>query len=142
MEALLKYFSGMILSLLALLAPIQPLVVSVVVFIVIDFITGVFASYRVAHRTGSPWFFSSEEAWRTLYKLGFTLLVIVMSWVLEGLVSPLFDLPLSRLFTGFVCGVEMWSLLENASQISDEPYFEWMRRYLRRRVEKEVDRVK
>ncbi len=141
MEALLKYCSGIVLSLLAILAPIQPLVVSVFIFIMIDFFTGVFASYKVAKRSGNEWFFSSEEAWRTLYKLGFTLLVVVMAWLLEGLLQPLFEIPLSRLFTGFVCGVELWSLLENASQLSDEPYFEWMRRYLRRRVEKEVDRV-
>ena len=47
-------------------------------------------------------------------------------------------LNVARLFTGFTCGVELWSFLENASQLSDAPLFRWLRRYVRRRIRREA----
>ncbi|MFI3248130.1 MAG: phage holin family protein [Rikenellaceae bacterium] len=139
MEALFRYISAIPLSILALFSPITPLVICVVIFIAIDFVTGVWASRRVALKEGKSWYFESEEAWRTLYKLGFSLMAIMMAWLLESYVIDFVDIKLARLFAGFVCGVEMWSFLENASQISDAPYFEWMRKYVHRRVKKDME---
>ena len=48
------------------------------------------------------------------------------------------QLNVARLFAGFTCGVELWSFLENAAQLSDAPFFLRMRRYVRRRIGKEV----
>ena len=45
------------------------------------------------------------------------------------------------LFTGFACGVEFWSFLENAAQLSDAPLFRWLKRYVRRRMRKEAGDV-
>ncbi|MFR9620679.1 MAG: phage holin family protein [Rikenellaceae bacterium] len=139
MEVLFKYCSALAMSILALFAPISPLIACVVLFIAIDFVSGVWASYRVAEKEKRSWFFESEEAWRTLYKLGFTLIAISMAWLLECYVVDFVDLKITKLFTGFVCGVELWSFLENASQISDAPLFEWMRKYVHRRVKKEIE---
>ena len=51
------------------------------------------------------------------------------------------DLHAARLFTGFACGVEFWSFLENAAQLSDAPLFRWLKRYVRRRMRKEAGDV-
>ena len=48
------------------------------------------------------------------------------------------QLNVARLFMGFTCGVELWSFLENAAQLSDAPLFHWLRRYVRRRIRKEA----
>jgi hypothetical protein len=48
-------------------------------------------------------------------------------------------LNMAKLFTGFVCGVELWSFLENASAISCSPLFKWMSRWVKHRVEREVE---
>ncbi len=141
MEVIYKYVSAVVISLLALFAPISPLVACVVAFIGIDFVTGVWASRHQALSEGREWYFESEQAWRTLYKLGFTLIATAMAWVIESCVINFVELRLARLFVGFVCGVEMWSFLENASQFSDAPYFEWMRKYVRRRIDKEIENV-
>ena len=50
MEALYRYFSGMVAALLALAAPIAPLAVCVVGVITFDFLTGVVASRADAQR--------------------------------------------------------------------------------------------
>ncbi|MFI3304886.1 MAG: phage holin family protein [Rikenellaceae bacterium] len=140
MELIYKYASAILLSVLALFAPIMPLVLCVMLFISIDFVTGVLASRRRAEDQQQAWFFESEEAWRTIYKLGFTLIAIAMAWIIESCILDFVEIRLARLFTGFVCGVEFWSFLENAAQFSDAPYFEWMRQYVRRRVDKEAEK--
>ncbi len=140
MEALYRYISAMVLSLFALFAPINSLVWCVVIFISIDFVSGVCASRAKARGESRRWYFESEAAWRTLYKLGFTIIAIAMAWLIDSCIIDFVDLRLAKLFTGFVCGVELWSFLENAAYFSDAPYFEWMRQYVKRRVEKEAER--
>ncbi len=140
MELIYRYISAAVLSLLALFAPISPLILCVMLFIAVDFISGVWASSRRAHLAGEPWYFESREAWRTLHKLGFALMAIAMAWLIEVYILDFVELRLARIFAGFVCGVELWSFLENASQLSDAPYFEWMRKYVRRRIDKEIEK--
>ena len=142
MEELFRFFKMLLISLLSLFAPVKPLIYCALVFVLIDFVTGVAASRAVAKREGRSWYFESREAWRTLYKGGFVVMAIGMMWILESCVLDFMTLNLTKLFTGFVCSVELGSFLENAAQFSDTPLFEWMRRYLHRRIENQIDNVK
>lgn len=118
-----------------------PLVACVFGFIAVDFLTGVAASRAVARREGRPWWFESAEAWRTVQKLALVATGIVMAWAVDRHVLDFMDLHAARLFTGFACGVEFWSFLENAAQLSDAPLFRWLKRYVRRRMRKEAGDV-
>ena len=124
---------------LSLFAPIAPLVGCAVTFVAVDFVTGVAASRARAHAQGEEWFFESHEAWHTVLKLGFVVVAIAMSWLVERFVLDFVTLNLAKMFTGFTCAVEFWSFLENASQLSDSPIFVWLKRYARRRIRKEGD---
>ena len=135
MEVLYRLFSGTALGLLALFAPIGPLVATAVAFIAIDFLSGVAADRALAHREGRKWYFESHEAWRT----ALTVTAIAMAWLIDCCVLDFMDLHIARLFTGFTCGVELWSFLENAAQLSDAPLFRWLRRYVHRRIRREVE---
>ena len=138
MEVLFRYFSAFVASLCGLLCPIAPLITTATLFIVVDFITGVIASHAEARREGRRWWFESRKAWRTVIKAGFVAIAIVMMWVLDYHVLEFMHLNMAKLFTGFVCGVELWSFLENAATISRAPLFEWMSRWVKRHVEREV----
>ncbi len=138
METLYRLVSGAAAALAALFSPVGPLVTCAVVFIGIDFLTGVLASRTMARREGRIWYFESAEAWRTIMKLGLTIVAIGMAWLIDSCVLGFMNLNLARLFTGFTCGVEMWSFLENAAQLSDAPLFRWLRRYVHRRIQREV----
>ena len=139
MEILFRYFSGVATALTALLCPIAPLIIATTVFILVDFITGVIASRAEARREGRDWWFESRKAWRTVLKLGFVLMSIVLISVIDRHILGFMNLNLANLFTGFVCGVELWSFLENAATISRSPLFDWLGRWVKRRVTKEVD---
>ena len=138
MEAIYRCANGAILGLAALFAPIKPLILCALSFILIDFVTGVLASRCEAKQRGEPWYFSSHEAWRTIRKAGFVLLTISMSWLIEWYILDFVTLNLTRILTGAICGVEMWSFLENASVLSDAKLFEWLRKYVKRKVEEEI----
>lgn len=140
METLYRFVSGAAAGVAALFAPVAPLVACALLFIGIDFLTGVAASRAVARREGRAWFFESCEAWRTVLKMGLTLTAIAMAWLIDSCVLDFMQLNIARLFTGFTCGVELWSFLENAAQLSDAPLFRWLRRYVRRRIDREVGR--
>lgn len=138
MEILCKLISATTAALCALLCPVAPLITTAMLFIVIDFVTGIAASRAVAHREGREWWIESRKAWRTIAKAGFTAVAIVMMWLIDSLLLDFMNLHLAKLFTGFVCGVEMWSFLENASAISPSPLFTWLGKWVKHRVEEEV----
>ena len=71
-------------------------------------------------------------------KTWFVLLTIVMTWLVESCVLDFMNLHLTRMVAGVICGVEMWSLLENISVLSDARIFVWLRQYVHRRIEKEI----
>ena len=122
----------------SLFAPIKSVILCALLFILIDFVTGVLASRCEAKQRGEKWYFSSHEAWRTIRKAGFVLLTISMCWLIEWCILDFVTLNLTRIITGAICGVEMWSFLENASVLSDTKLFEWLRNYVKRKVEQEI----
>lgn len=139
MEILCKYISATVAALCALLCPIAPLIATTLLFIVIDFVTGIMASRILARREGREWHIESRKAWRTIFKAGFAAVAIVMMWLIDSVLLGFMSLNLANVFTGFVCGVELWSFLENATIISDSPLFSWLGRWVKYRVTKEVD---
>lgn len=138
MEALFKYINAAVMGVAALFAPVRPIIICSLVFVAIDFITGVLASRSMAKSEGRAWYFESREAWRTVRKAGFVITAIAMTWMVECCILDFMQLHLTRLFAGMICGVEMWSFLENASVLSDARLFGWMRRYVHRRIKQEI----
>lgn len=138
MEVMYRYANGAILGLAALFAPIRSVVLCALTFIFVDFVTGVIASRCEAKQRGEKWYFSSHEAWRTIRKAGFVMLTIAMSWLIEYCILDFMMLHITRIIAGAICGVEMWSFLENASVLSDAKLFEWLRNYVKRKVEREI----
>jgi len=132
MENAVKYLWGAVAGLCAVFVPIRGLVICAVVFVAVDFATGVVASRCRARRAGLVWTFSSRRAWDTVLKAMLVMAGIVLAWLLESVVLGFMELHLAKIFTGFVCGVEFWSYLENASDISGNPLFLALRRVMER----------
>ena len=119
MEASYRAFSGLLASCAAFFAPVAPLVVCMLLFIAVDFLTGIAADRTTTRNEGRAWYFESRKAWRTVVKLALCVTAIVMAWLLA-------------------CGVELWSFLENAALLSDAPLFRTLQRFVRRRIERET----
>jgi len=132
METAVKYLCGAVAGLAAVFAPIGGLVACAAVFVAVDFATGVAASRRRARRAGVEWTFSSRRAWDTVVKAVLVMAGIALAWLLESVVLGFAELNMAKIFTGFVCGVEFWSYLENAADISGRPLFLALRRLMER----------
>jgi hypothetical protein len=61
-----------------------------------------------------------------------------MTWLVDCYVLSFMELNLANLFTGFVCGVELWSFVENGSTISQSKLFEWLSRWIKSKLKREV----
>lgn len=142
MEALFRAVSGTgagaLAGVAALFAPAAPLATCATAAIFVDFVTGCLASRAVARRAGRRWRFESRKAWRTVRKWALVVTGIVMAWTVEYAAGEATGIPMARLFTGFVCGVELWSFLENAAQLSEAPLFRRLKRFLADRIGKEA----
>lgn len=132
MEALFKYFSGLLSAAAAFFAPIAGLTVCALVFVGTDFVTGVIADCRRTIRCGRRWRFESRQAWRTVRKAGFLVTAIAMAWMMDVCILDSANMQTARLIAGFACGVELWSVLENASDITGSPLFMHLRRLMAR----------
>lgn len=112
-----------------------PLFVTVSIFEMVDFFTGCIKSYVVSTRNGKRFSFQSIKAWRTIYKYVFILIGIVLCELLDQSIAASTRLRFANYFTGFACGVELWSFLENAAIISDHQIFRWLRQFMKFKVE-------
>ena len=134
-----KIFVGILAGFLSVFVQnLLPLFVTVTVFEIIDFVTGVIKSAVVAKRTKQQFAFESVKAWRTIYKFVFILVGIVLAEMLDKTVSTETRLRFANYFTAFCCGVEFWSFLENAAVISDHPIFRWLRKFMKFKLEDEI----
>ncbi len=134
-----RMISGVVCAVGALLLPARPLLVCVGVFVALDFVLGIWASRARAVRENREWRFESRKAWRTVYKAVFAMLGICMAWTLDTLVLDFAQLHLAKIFTGFVCGVEFWSYLENAADISNLPIFKALKSLMKGKIEKTLN---
>ncbi len=134
MENLFKYTAGAAASLAGLLAPVKGLILCALAFIAIDFVTGVWADRKRVRAKGGKWGFESAKAWRSVVKTAFVMGGIVLAWLIDAHILGFMNLNLARLFTGFVCGVEFWSYLENAAEISGHPIFIWLKRFMKSKL--------
>jgi phage-related holin len=133
-----RYLSGTAAGLLSLLAPVRPLVLCALIFVAIDFVTGVMASRKRARKRGEPWGFESEKAWNTVAKLFFVMAGILLAWLIDAWILPHMNLRMANIFTGFVCGVEFWSYLENAAEISEHPAFRALKKLMKNSYDKRL----
>lgn len=138
MEAFYRFVSGAVAGAVSFFAPLAPSVFCALAFVAADFVTGVAADRRRTLGCGRRWAFTSAKAWRTVLKAGFLVTAIAMCRLLEVCVLDFVTPGITKLFTGFACGVELWSFLENASVVSQAPLFVWLKRYVGLRLGEEA----
>lgn len=138
MDTLLKWIMAVVGSLLSLFSPVTPLVLCAFIFVMIDFVMGILAGRKRAARQHKDWYFSSDKAWKTVIKLTCIVVGIGMCHLIDTQILDFMNLHLANLFTGMVCGIEMWSYLENAMEISDAPVFRSLQKYVGKKMKDEV----
>ena len=92
------------MGLASFFAPVETMVLCALVFVCVDFLTGVLADRKKVKIVGGNWTFESKKAWRTVTKLSFVMAGIVLAWLIDALLLPFMELRLANIFTGFAGG--------------------------------------
>lgn len=125
--------SGILVSGLGFLFPLPKLAIAVFLFITIDFGTGVWASLKRKE------VFESKKGWCTVYKLLFAELAIMLTYIFQTWILSFQELHLPNIVAAFICGVELWSFLENASYISNHPLFNALKNITKRKIDTAIE---
>lgn len=96
-------------ALLVLLAPLNPVMATIVLLIVIDFITGLYAAYRTKTRI------RSKRMSNTISKFLFYNMVIIAGYFIE--VNIVQEIPFTKIVAGFIAMTEFKSIGENFNKI-------------------------
>lgn len=133
-NTLVKLIFGLFSAIIGIFSPIIGLVCCAITFVAVDFLTGVIASRHRAARLGEAWSFESRRAWDTIRKLTVIIVGIALSWLIDSMILDFAHLRLANLFTGFVCGVELWSFLENGAEVCNYPPFRWLKQFMSKQL--------
>lgn len=95
--------------LLTLISPMTTIMFTIIFLIIVDFITGAYASFK----SNIP--ISSERIGNTVSKFFIYNLVILSAFLLEKYIVK--EIPFQRIITGFIAIAEVKSILENFNKI-------------------------
>lgn len=95
--------------LITLFTPVHGVMITIVFLIIVDFITGSYASYKLKIPI------SSQRIANTISKFFIYNLVVLASFLLEKFIVD--DLPFLKIIAGFIAITEVKSILENFNKI-------------------------
>ncbi|WP_298417849.1 phage holin family protein [uncultured Kordia sp.] len=95
--------------LLTLISPMTTIMFTIIFLIIVDFITGAYASFK----NNIP--ISSERIGNTISKFFIYNLVVLSAFLLEKYIVN--EIPFQRIITGFIAIAEVKSILENFNKI-------------------------
>lgn len=115
-ETISKYLQPLIVSTLAVFAPIKAILLVTIFLVLADLLSGIFA----AKKRGEP--ISSAGLRRTISKFLVYNLAVISGFLVETyMISDL--LPISKLIAGVISMVELKSILENLNVINGTDIF-------------------
>jgi hypothetical protein len=104
------WIKAILVSLLAFIAPIQPLLIAVGILVGADLITGIIRAFKAGENI------TSVRMKRTVYKMVVYQVAVLSGFAMELLTPGL--LPVAKLVAGVIGLVEIKSVLENVSAVT------------------------
>lgn len=116
-------------------SPIAPILILMLVFIGVDFVTGNIAYARRAKKSGKKYQFKSKKAWNTISKIIGVVIGAVLLFFLDNHVLDSESMMLTKGMCLLVCLVEFSSWLENMCDISNAKIFRIIKRFVNNKAE-------
>lgn len=126
-----NFVTGAIVAFLGYFSPISSIEHVIIVAIIIDLLTGLWAS-RIK---GIGW--QSLKGWRTIYKMFFAIVIVMLAYAMDKEIgSDMFQI--HRVIAFIITGFELWSILENAAKISNHKIFVILKTFMEDKIKKET----
>jgi phage-related holin len=125
-------------SVLSVFAPVKSLLFIALLFVVVDFVFGLIVSIRVRKQG-----VMSSKIYNTIWKaigieVSIFLAFLLDTQVLENTTA----FHLENIFTGIVCGTELWSILTHFAILSNHPVFRLIKKWGKSEIENKVGALK
>jgi phage-related holin len=116
----------LLMMVFTILTPIYPVMITILILIIIDFISGVYAALRKHERI------SSKKIGNTVAKIILLNLGVLSSYLVETYIVP--EIPFVKVTAGFVALIELTSILENINKATGVNIITAFKRWLSRQT--------
>lgn len=125
-------------SLLSVFAPVKTLALVALLFVVTDFVFGLIVSIRVRKQG-----VMSSKIYKTIWKLiGIEVSIFLAHLLDTAVLNNTTSFHLANVFTGIICGTELWSILTHFAILSDHPVFRLIKKWGKAEIENKVGALK
>lgn len=128
-----KILYGLGGALLSFLAPIETFVVWMMIFVMIDLVSGIWAAKRRHEKL------ESKKLGATLNKMVWYFTAIVMAQALDVKILHYIDIHLASLTTAIICGFNLYSVFENAYTITNNKVFWALTQFTTKKIKDVTD---
>lgn len=138
---LLKITLSLPLGLLALVTPNVPHIIIAFIFILADCIS----AYRLARRVRKAGKarkvkIKSNKLWKAFLTATASAFAIVLAFVIEKYIMVMYhDLYLANWTAIVICGIQLWSILENESSCNEKKWAKNLQKFLVDKTERHFD---
>lgn len=127
-----KILAYSITSILGFLEPLWVLMLWFFIFIACDFITGISAAVKERQ------IITSKKLSLTIKKMLMYCMVVVLVHAIDKDMLVFIDLSLARICATIICGIELYSILENCYRLTGNQVFKILTQSVLKKVENEV----
>ena len=127
-----KFWAYSITSILAFLEPLWVLMLWFFIFIACDFVTGISASIKEKKQI------TSNKMSRTVKKLLMYCMVIVLVHAIDKDMLVIVDLGLAKISATIICGIELFSILENCYRLTGNKVFKVLTQFTVKKIREET----
>ncbi|MBO7735222.1 MAG: phage holin family protein [Methanobrevibacter sp.] len=124
-----KIWAYSITSILGFFEPLWVLMLWFFIFIACDFITGISASIKERQ------VITSNKLSRTIKKMLMYCMVIVLVHAIDKDMLVFIDLSLARICATIICGIELYSILENCYRLTGNQVFKILTQFTLKKIE-------
>lgn len=130
-SSLMTQFFVMII---AYFTPVREIIHVMLIFLAIDTISGIWASLKAREK------FESKKLRKTINKFLWYTIAVMLAWMMERTFSLNWTY-LTNIIGGFICFVELKSIFENITRITDEPVFLKLSKIIKRIGTKHIKEI-
>jgi phage-related holin len=133
-SSLKSVFVKLALLVIAYFTPIAEMVIVMLIFLLLDTISGIWASLKKGEKL------ESHKLRKTVYKIIWYTVAVMLSWMMEKTFSLTWS-NLASLVCGFICFVELKSIFENVTSITNEPVFMKILKIIKRKGSETITEI-
>lgn len=128
-----KLAYGLMGAIMSFMAPIQVFIIWMLIFVGVDLASGIIAAKKRGEKL------ESKKLRATINKMTWYFMFIVLAQGLDVKVINFLELHLASMVSAIICGVELYSVLENAYSITGNRVFYMLTQFTVKKIKEVTD---